>query len=256
MDSRRSRQMGVLLAIVSTLVSLCLLLGAEGWLRWLDPTPPDAIYEQFLEQSRKYLEPCAALTRLDRSARDRPRVVVIGESSGELVGDALKRLEHAGAAVQIANCAQGGSAFLTLTERFDEVIAARPEAIIIVFGHNYDFEAPLTGWQIRIQYLRLHSKLMSKLMTWAGGGPPRLPLRVANDLAPFEAFLRRAAIASREQKVRLVFSTMASNYLYPPIQDAQASPALYAARLQRMRDAAPGARQLAQVVAAGADGGA
>jgi tetratricopeptide (TPR) repeat protein len=253
-DQASSRFANSGLAVASTCISVAALVAVELSLRWLAPAPSNLPAENALRQASLYFEPCSALARLDRGSA-LPRIAVVGESSGDFVGQVLERMAQNGAAAQVANCAQPGAPFSVFVRRFEEILGAAPDAIIVVFGHNYDFEEPMTRWQIRLARVRLHSRLMNELAERLGltSSPP---LRAARDLGDFESFLHRAARESRERGVRLVLSTMTSNHLYPPIQDAVASPDLYAARFLRMRDPLAGARRLADLVAASDDAGA
>lgn len=248
-EKKRRRLLNAVVAVLSAMVAAGFLVIAELALRRIDPAPPDLEYERFLEQSLGFLEPCPQLAALNDAASGQPRIVVLGESSGQHMGDALSRLVSEGAPAQIANCAQGGAALAHVASRFDAAVAAHPDAIVIVFGHNYQFE-PMSRWQIELQYLRLRSRLMSLTSNLLLPPLPRMAERKPRDLAAFEAFLRRAARQCRERGIRLVLTTMTSNYFYPPTTSPNVPPAILEIRLLRMTRPAEATRRLAEIAAA------
>jgi tetratricopeptide (TPR) repeat protein len=207
----------------------------------------------FLAIQRSYLAACDPSDRFV-GARAGPRIVVIGESSAVMLGDAMREIARSSAAgFSVANCAATGSGFVHLKRRFDEALAARPDAIVMVFGHNYGFVyagSPLELWMQELPY-------RSGLVASFARIPDRPPRSVCEQTAPpvdaLARFVRSAAAAALARGVRLVVTTLTPNLMDAPRCDRAAGPLdprVYQARLLRARGRAAEARDLMAAVAA------
>lgn len=189
-----------------------------------------------IESSRRYLAPCFRPERRDGQAflvstaeesggspvrvpRRRPagvaRVAVVGESSADLLAKRLAdRLQAPGCdgRYEVLNCAQPGSGLEHVERRFDEVLAYEPDAVVLLFGHNILFEFELDESKLRLQGVRAKSCILSQLAPAPPATFPSLDVR----LAKLEAFLHRAAAATRAKGIVLAIATMPGNLWLPP----------------------------------------
>ena len=251
---------------------LALLLAAEGAARLAAPgRAPRPEETEFIDRSLGYLQPCfrraggrlvETNAGLPGPGRRRsiprartpgvPRVAVVGESSGGLLGQSLEALlarAPCGRRYELLECAIPGSGLEHLERRFDEVMGDEPDAVVVVFGHNLRFRFPTDALALRARRLRNASRLLTLL-----GGlfdpPPRgsnAPL--GERLPAFERFLQRAAREGRARRVPVVVTTVASNLWMPPASypTDRDSPALLGAR---WTEAASGPRAAADRLAA------
>jgi len=209
-----------------------LLLGiAEGAIRWVAPRPPAQDLVEYVSALPGFAVPCDAADRLGPRQAGALRLAVVGESSGEMLSAAIAA--HAGSAsIRLAACAQTGSGIEQIEARFDGVVGADPDAVVIVAGHNL-LILSATGIEAAVLALRAKSHLLSWLPFSRAYEPRQYPLR----LERFEKFLRHAAAASRKHGFRLVLVTMTPNYWVPPLDWKRANDigrqAMYTARFLR-----------------------
>jgi len=145
-----------------------------------------------------------------------PRIAVVGESSGHLLGEHLSRLAAAPgcADAEVLNCAQPGSALEHLDRRFEEVLAYDPDAIVVLFGHNIAFQFETDERKLRLLGLLARSCALSDL---APGAPPPDAPWLDSRLDLLEKVLRGAAAQARDRDVVLALATMPSNLWLPPV---------------------------------------
>jgi hypothetical protein len=77
------------------------------------------------------------------------RIAVVGESSAYMLGNSLRELiaqRPCGQRYELLACGQPGSALEHLERRFDEVLTYRPDAVVVVFGHNLQFRFSMDVW--------------------------------------------------------------------------------------------------------------
>lgn len=178
------------------------------------------------------------------------RVAFVGESNARLLGEQVQELlasSPAGSRYQVLNCGVAGGAMELTMWRFREVLGYRPDAVVMIFGHNIQFSTQRESvTRLRLQRLRAHSRLLTRLLGGADpsgshgaeGGPPVLldpwveganaptSLAVMPDDATtdpierrralFRMMVRHMVVEARARGVKLVVSTMASNHLMPP----------------------------------------
>jgi tetratricopeptide (TPR) repeat protein len=208
----------VLLGLVA---GVLLVGGAELAARALArPRMRSPTMEQFIALQWRYMERCRVAERFV-GAPAGPRVVVVGESSASLLGDRLDDIARvAGARFSVANCGDPGSGFGHLRRRFGEALAARPDAIVLVFGHNYGFRYPESLAELVALELRYRSRLAGLIE----GDPPWPTSQAICDgsvrpTAALADFVRAAGAEARAQGTRLVVLTLTANELFPPLCD-------------------------------------
>ena len=154
------------------------------------------------------------------------RIVVIGESSALLLGDALKTrvnelaLSHR---LEIINMAVSGSDLEQTMRRFREALECRPDDIVVLFGHNlFNMHQPmveLSSWP-EIDGFRLfllsHSRLLSLFAEHQQSRMPRVEFRTPGRWLAFQEALSRMADEARCRGIRLVLCTVPGNLRYPP----------------------------------------
>lgn len=260
MRSRSAPERGVwfargALAAAGALASLALVGLAELAARALGAPAPETAARQQLRNATAFHQRCAADTLLGPRRAGVARVAVVGESSGEYLGQQLRALAP-GRPLRVANCAQAASPLEFVEQHFEEVAAADPDAVAIVFGHNLWFELPSTRAALALERLRLHSRLAALLARDARVSAPNDPAYMRSRLARFERFLHRAAAVARARRFTLSVSTMTPNYWLPPIADAAAERSLAEARFLRAVGDAPRERRVLDGLAASTDAAA
>jgi tetratricopeptide (TPR) repeat protein len=237
--SRARRRLLRALTVLLGLAAVVLLLGAaELAARALArPRMRAPEMEQFIALQWRYMERCRVAERFV-GAPDGPRVVVVGESSASLLGDRLGDVARVGGArFSVANCGQQGSGFGHVRRRFGEALAARPDAIVLVFGHNYGLRYPDGLRELATLDLRYRSRLAGLLE----GDRPWPTSRAICDVgvrpaAELADFVREAGAEARAQGTRLVVLTLTANALFPPLCDETRAPDERVARA-RLRQA-------------------
>jgi hypothetical protein len=134
------------------------------------------------------------------------RVVVVGESTGEMLEDVMAALVHAAhcdTRVEVLECSTFGAHPAIAVRRAEEAVAYHPDVLVVAIGHN--FRAP-------------RPELDTPLRRVAGRPPPRPD---DGDVPPmarasYEAILR----ATRPHGIRVVALQLASNVRYRPHTDA------------------------------------
>ncbi len=209
----------LLLGGVTLLLLAGLLALAEGQAR-RSRGAPDAMAIAFHARALGLLEPCDAARQLAERPPGSYAIGVLGESSAHLLGSELETLaRHPGTGLRVARCGQVGAGLLHVERQFAELVAARPDAIVLVFGHNLEFDYPASRLPIWLAWLGAHSRLLHP-------GPGPGPLQPALGSLPqetphlraFKAFLRSAADIARRQHIQLVLTTLTPNYWLPPGQ--------------------------------------
>lgn len=197
---------------------------------------------EFSQRSLAYLEPCIAESHHDgaswlrltqsgmptdgRSEPEIPRartagvarIAVVGESSAHLLAQSLREIVEArpcGVRYELLACGQPGSGLEHMERRFDEVMRYQPDAVVVVFGHNLQFQFSTDASRLRLRWLRGHSQLLSLLGSRLDPPTAQRP-SPSSRLARFERFLRHAATITRGAHARLVATTPASNLWMPP----------------------------------------
>jgi tetratricopeptide (TPR) repeat protein len=240
------------LAVTAALAPLLLACVVEVGMRTRVARPPDTAAMQQLRNATIFHQRCAVGALLGPRRAGAPRIAVVGESSGEYVGQQLRALAS-GRALRVANCAQAASPLEFVEQHFDEAAAADPDDVVIVFGHNLWFELPSTRAAIALEWLRLHSRLFALLKGDVHVSAPNDPAYMRARIHRFERFLHRAAAVARARRFTLVVSTMTPNYWLPPITDAAAERRLAEARFLRAIGDAPGERRVLDDLAASTD---
>ncbi len=251
MPTARSIWIASKLAALGVLLAVAFIGAGEIALRTFWPIPIEPGLEAFIQKSRAFLEPrCESPSSLVR-----PLVAVVGESSGYFLGQALRDAAQQSGAFGVSNCAAVGSGFEHMRRQFARALEERPDAIVLVFGHNYAFRYPAGAWDFFLLDLRARSHLARAFLArngpatpYAGPRPPVLAL---------DTFLRDAARVARERSIRLVVTTVTPNLLFPPAGDCPPAEDVLTARLLRAHGrarearerlaAAPGAASLARV---------
>lgn len=159
----------------------------------------------------------------------RRRVLVVGESTGELIGSALAARLSSDAGV--INCARSALSIELVEHTFDAAWRSAPDGLVIIFGHNYRFAYPLPDWRLRVRRWRSRSRLLSALNAWLDGGglDPRLGRATGAAtarIASTGAALTRMIAAARAREIPVIVTTMSANLLAPsaafPEADARA----------------------------------
>ncbi|MFO0625264.1 MAG: SGNH/GDSL hydrolase family protein [Polyangiales bacterium] len=268
------------LALLGLVVTLLALGGVELAARVVIPARPNEAADlEFARWSLALLDPCmtevrrgGAPTLRETRAGARqdpsppgemprartpgvPRIAVVGESSAFMLGNSLREVlaqRPCGARHELLSCGQPGSALEHLERRFDEVLTYRPDAVVVVFGHNLQFRFSMDAWRMRLRVARAHSRALSRL----GGAfddvrntpPPPLATR----LDALDRFLLRAGEAARRAGVRLVVMTPGANLWMPPDGDlAITAPDVW--REVNFREAAAGPRAALDALTAAPD---
>jgi tetratricopeptide (TPR) repeat protein len=251
---RRAWLLRALTALLGAFAAVPLLGAAELALRLARPRPPgDAPMDRYLAQQRDHMRRCD-VGSMFRGARAGQRVVVLGESSALMLGNRLTELAlRPGSGVAVANCGDNGSGLVHVERRFDEAMAVRPDAVVVVFGHNYGYAYPRSPWELTALELRRGSRLLG-LLDGQAAAPPMICETEAPPPGPLGAALRRMGDEARRRGVRLVITTVAPNLLLPPRCDRAAGlldGRVYRARFLRARGRAAEARALLSAAAAG-----
>jgi hypothetical protein len=148
----------------------------------------------------------------------RRRVLVVGESTGELIGSALAARLSSDAGV--INCARSALSIELVERTFDAAWRSAPDGLVIIFGHNYRFAYPLPDWRLRVRRWRSRSRLLTALNAWFDGGglDPRLGRATGAATARIEstgAALTRMIAAARARNIPVIVTTMSANLLAP-----------------------------------------
>jgi tetratricopeptide (TPR) repeat protein len=217
-------------------VFLCLVILAEIAWRLTHGEPSEV---PFVESSLAYLEPCASIERrtsgawivgreqLERTAFEMPlrkppgvlRIAVVGESSGSMLAykmGELLRQSSGSERLQVISCAAPGSALEHVERRARETLGYQPDVLVVVFGHNIDFQYPMDERELRLLSWRNHSRLLSGLSTWLLPAAPEQRAPFSQRLQQFEMWLRDLSNATRQQGIQLVLTTMTPNLWAPP----------------------------------------
>jgi len=250
-------------------VIAAILVSAEALWRWGTSQTSDARHtREFIGSSLDLLEPCAAVEMrdgvrtlvgqhrqntagdfvypLDR-APESIRIAIVGESTGVMLGGALHGLLQEPARreqVQVLNCAASGAAFEHVVRRAQEVLAYRPDALMVVFGHNLTMHYPSNPWVLWLHRLLHHSRLAASLLTWST--PQSAPPDPHERLRLFETWLRQFAQRARAEGVNLIVTTVTPNLFYPPAlsSNAASTPELLAATLAQANGDLNGAARI------------
>ncbi len=183
------------------------------------------------------------------------RVVVLGESSANRLGIALKRLAAAARdpkRFEIMDCGIEGASLEQARHVFRQVKSDSPDLVVLVFGNNVWYYYP-PPWRYRLHDLAARSRLVSLLAARLPAdqtGPPQE--RFAERLHAFRAFLRELSDWSRRARVPVVLCTLPSNLLFPPFasdEDAAAPDFLRAVYAREVGKQASAARRLRGLMA-------
>lgn len=204
------------LAAVAFAGSIGVLLSIEGVLRLVtnDPNPGAAEYWSHLSEQ---LAPCGAVADAPSRSSGTWRIAVVGESSGEYLGDALSVLSRGGSAFEVVSCGKSAASLEQIARRFEEVRATRPDAVLIVLGHNLEKKYPDDRFAVWRQSWVARSRLLSIVAgTRARSQPGNVP--VLDRLPLLASFLRHAAEVAKADGFKLSFATVAPNYWLPPFR--------------------------------------
>lgn len=152
---------------------------------------------------------------LEHDPRKR-RIAVVGESSGFMIERSLERMIGklpCADRYELIQCSTPGGNLPLVERRFDEALAYSPDAILVLVGHNLYFSMPTDPWRLRLERLRLASRLLSRLLRPTTTPPPPDPEAALRSL---DRALRRFGRESRARGVSLIVSTMASNLWFAP----------------------------------------
>jgi len=234
------------LVAINVAVFVALVAMAEGAWRLLVPLRDSERREAaFVAASLAMLEPCARVEDRGGAAfivadeaperqsfafpleRDRgvARVAVIGESSGSMLGWEMRSLVNEwppGRRPQLLGCARPGAALEHVQLQAEEVLGYDPDVLVIVFGHNVDFEYPLDRGYLEAVLLRTRSRLLSGLAARLPSSAPRKAFTLESRLDRFEQWLRDLAAHTHRRGVTLVLTTLTSNLWVPPRGDVAA----------------------------------
>ena len=236
------------------------LAAAELFWRTLVPVSPAEVQsKEIVSRNLEFLAPCASITSRDgervvtgllphtggrfafplERAADTTRVAFVGESTGAMIAGAaydLVEVAHANETIEIMNCADGGSSLEHLQRRAREMLDYRPDAVVVLFGHNLMIlPSPASERTLHVRAWLGHSRLVSGLAHLFPA--PALEASATPDararLRRFERFLRAFAAEARSRDTALVVSTMSSNLWFPPpVSDAAlADPGFVSAEL-------------------------
>ena len=254
--TRLSLVVGVNLIILSGL-----LLFAEGVTRVLQPTPPFQRQEaQFIETSLAYLIPCARVgndgrMEIARSVESVPpfkfpiekvlgtfRIAVIGESSAAMLaaemGFLLDRSNDENHRPELLDCSMPGSGLEHTQRRAAEVLHYNPDVVVLVFGHNLEFEYFVDETLLRIMSWRNRSRLATLL---SHASTPHIEMREKispeTRLQSMKDWLREFAKITKNQNIRLVVNTVTTNLWVPPVstKNARFAPSFLDARYHYAR---------------------
>lgn len=232
------------IALAATALSLAPFVGAELYLRWkgTNPAPPalSEAYERFLLRAARPLYRArwtlegvvfegrwehrrgSAASFPERPRRGVTRLVVLGESSAELLGDNLYALSSARPAgdLEVVNCALGAVSLEQTERRLREAFRYRPDVVLCLFGHNLRYRHPnevWPAWRRRLPRLRLLDWLAHRR-----SHPPQAD-RPERRLEELRRFFDELALHARRRGARLVLCTVPSNLRYPPAFDPAAA---------------------------------
>jgi hypothetical protein len=94
-------------------------------------------------------------------------VAVVGESSGEYLGDALSSVSKGFSGFEVVSCGKSAASLEQIATRFEQVRRAKPDAVVIVLGHNLEKKYPDDRLAVGLQSWIARSRLLSLV---AGGG--------------------------------------------------------------------------------------
>jgi hypothetical protein len=152
------------------------------------------------------------------------RIAVVGESSAYMLGNSLRELiaqRPCGQRYELLACGQPGSALEHLERRFDEVLTYRPDAVVVVFGHNLQFRFSMDAWRMRLRLARARSRALSRLGGAVDDARNAPPPSMSARLDLLERFLLRAGAEARRAGVRLIVMTPGANLWMPPDGDLE-----------------------------------
>lgn len=228
-------------AVLATAVVLAMavLLGLIEWgIRATGVVePPEPWVVESIDALTRMLEPCGDFSaqelrgREDAGTDDPIRVYVVGESSAGLLASALdRRVEDSRLVdVRVRNCAQGGASLEHVERRFTEVLSYEPDAVIVLFGHNFSMVHETDPAALALARLATRSHLVSALVGPFDPTPFESDARLVAEL---EHWLDEAAVTASDQGVTLVVNTPLGNLWYAPLRaEPEVARATFAARL-------------------------
>jgi tetratricopeptide (TPR) repeat protein len=149
------------------------------------------------------------------------RIVVVGESTGEMLGDRLARLVEASGCsdkVEVLQCGVDGARPAVAVRRARDALAWSPDIIVVAIGHNFGLPGPAGPTQLIVNRSRLAHEVYRFL-------PPKLaaPTTVSDD--PLESTdlprigreaYRQILAAAQGAHVGVVALVLASNLWFRP----------------------------------------
>lgn len=212
-DPLPTRRLRLALSLGTVAALAGLLVLGELVVRHLRPDESRRDHEYW---SRLALQvaPCTAPPRREGALR----VVVVGESSGEFLGEELLHVaSDPSAGLDVVNCGRAAASLEQVAVLYADALALAPDAVVVVFGHNLAMRDPADRALIDRQRLLSKSALVhaaaGALVRGAGQAPS--PSREGR-LPTFEAFLRRVADDGRRLGFKAVFLTVTPNEWQPP----------------------------------------
>jgi hypothetical protein len=168
----------------------------------------------------------------------RRRVLVVGESTGEQIGSAIAA--QVDPDTSVLNCARSAVSIELVERAFDRAWETRPDALVILFGHNYRFAYATPDWRLRLRRWRTRSRLLTALTAQldATGFDPQLGRMLGAATSRVDATaasLTRMMAAARARDVPVVITTMSANRLAPSaaFPEAPAHASVLASRWHR-----------------------
>jgi hypothetical protein len=157
------------------------------------------------------------------------RLVVVGESSADLLGVAAnRRFGNEEDRLEIINLGVGGASLEITRNKLSEALAFKPDAVLLLFGNNFMFDTPTSVLSYRLSMLARRSSavLLAKRIL-----PGDHDVHQGDRLEALESFLYTAADILRRRNISLIVCTVPSNHLFPPapLDDERRDPAYRAA---------------------------
>lgn len=149
------------------------------------------------------------------------RIVVVGESTGEMLENELVRLtQGARDRVEVLRCSASGSRPFITVRRVEEALAWSPDAIVVAIGHNFMLPGPPSQAQLNVNRSRLVHEaerlLPPRPVVMA---PPKSGPRTLNDLDPpamGRAAYEQILALAKPKGVQVVAVVLSSNLLLRP----------------------------------------
>ncbi|HOW28334.1 MAG TPA: hypothetical protein PK876_07520 [Elusimicrobiota bacterium] len=157
-----------------------------------------------------------------RKKPGRRRIVVLGESSAEFLGNQLAQTLRRNR-YDVMNCALSGCDLRMLERRFDEAVHYDPDLIILMFGHNFQYD--LKSDSLFFRYYEPWAGVLGRSALFRQislGFPVEIRLSPDPESAHrrrYQCFLYRVARTAKTLDVPVILCTLPANLLFPCFAD-------------------------------------